>query len=127
MRRGWSPFSVLLLVVLQGAACGDSDGDGDGGGIGGSGGSGAGGAGGSGSGGGPACEVGLQQAWPGCEPAPMGDATLPAEGCYAACDQEGAACSSGGTCTKAWVNPCVCRGEESCCAACGAEALLCLP
>lgn len=145
MRRGWLFCAgAIVFFGLLGAACSDGDGGGSGGSAGGgtggaggaggngTGGNGTGGAGGDGTGGaggagGMECAPGEAKQWPGCEPAPEGTTMLPAAGCYAACSMEGAACSAGGTCTKVWSNPCVCPPEQACCAACGAEALACLP
>jgi hypothetical protein len=56
---------------------------------------------------------------------PTKDTPIPS-GCYAGCTAEGQACPSGGTCKKAFVNPCLCKAGTACCDACSAEKLLCV-
>lgn len=73
----------------------------------------------------PGCEPGTTYQEPGCGDPSSGAATITA-GCYASCTALGAPCATGGSCQKANVNPCICTGD-TCCGACGAEVLLCLP
>ena len=65
---------------------------------------------------GPTCAGGQEHFVPGC------GSTVPfAEGCYAQCGT--AACQAGFECKSVTINPC--HGQA--CAACGAEAKLCMP
>ena len=74
------------------------------------------------------CGSGMKYAEPGCADEPPDAVTLPSAGCYAPCTSPGAPCAAGGTCQKAWTNPCICTDPDGpCCGACGGEDMLCLP
>jgi hypothetical protein len=63
---------------------------------------------------------------PGCGETPSDLVTI-AAGCYEACTTVGMHCQNGGTCQKAWVNPCTCNGGNGpCCNTCSGEQLLCV-
>jgi len=105
---------LLFAASALGGACGGKVAAGEGGSSGAAGGSGG-------------CAAGDTYAEPGCGDPGAGVATLPASGCYGSCSTEGAPCVGGGSCQRVYVNPCICMPGMGCCAACGAEQLLCLP
>lgn len=67
------------------------------------------------------CSAGESYVAPGCGPPPEGVVEVPA-GCYSSCTSEGEECSEGGTCTRAFFDPCYMQP----CDACGADTLLCV-
>lgn len=75
---------------------------------------------------GPGCPPGEAFFYPGCG---SGEDVRIEAGCYVPCDGPAdlASCPLDTECRRTDVNPCVCGPGEGCCAACGAEAWLCLP
>jgi len=68
--------------------------------------------------------------WVEAEPAacPSPDVpVLPEAGCYEPCIAEGDACALDHVCMEVQTHPCVCEGDETCCDACSATELLCVP
>jgi hypothetical protein len=70
------------------------------------------------------CAAGKAFHSPGCAEG-LGEA-LEDAGCYAPCEEEGAACEDG-TCRAVVTNPCPCSPGETCCDACGSVTMLCVP
>jgi hypothetical protein len=63
---------------------------------------------------------------PGCGDAPA-DLVVISAGCFEPCTTVGMHCSNGGTCQKAYTNPCLCNDPSGpCCNTCGGEQLLCV-
>lgn len=60
---------------------------------------------------------------PGCSEGLTPDFTA---GCYVPCEEPGALCDDGSTCTTVTENPCLCPTGIDCCEACGGQVAVCL-